>query len=252
MAEFPLGGTTTWDILQMAAAILVYGLIVNAFYQIISKRRMFASRRDISAEKDIHEAMARAKDSAAEAAELKFEADATGDKEIKEAVAAAKEEVREAVEIAAEDISRQASSSKRWLREVRSLVIFPLVGALFFVMLSANLVFIGAGRPPVEVFSLSMAILLAVRLAAYINEATSHDLAKLLPLALLGFFLVEGSFAGIKEGNAALLALKDEWKLILGFILFATIVEATLRITYLLVRWMQWNRWLTEKTARFR
>ncbi len=248
MAILPDG--VTWSVIQTALAVLVYALIVNGFYQVISKRRMFANKADVKAEEDIAAVMEEAKHSAEEVKEL-AKAD-IADPDAKAAVVDAAKDTREAVKVAESEIRRQVARGPIWIRELRALVLFPLVGFLFFILLSANLVFIGATRPPLEIFSLSMAILLAVRIAAYISEATSHDLAKMLPLALLGFYLVQGDFAGIQHGNEALLELRNQWRVVLQFLLLSTGVEVVLRVIFLIARRAQWNKWMKEKATRFK
>lgn len=239
-----------WDVIQTSLAVLVYALIVNAFYQVISKRRMFADKADVAAEAEIEKAMADAKESVAEIKAIAKEG--IDDEDSRAAAIAAAEESRQAVKTAEAEIKRQKVRGHLLVREFRALVLVPLVGFLFFLLLSANLVFLGAERPPLEIFSLSMAILLAVRLAAYINEPTSHDLAKMLPLALLGFYLIQGDFSGIRAGNEALLELREQWRTIGNFLLLFTLVELVLRASYLVGRATRWNAWVRNKAKRFR
>ncbi len=232
-----------WSVLQTSLAVLVYALIVNLFYDIISKRRMFVKQADVDAEKEIETKLQQAEDAEKENKELVARAK---DDEARQAAQDAAEESRAAAAEAMRDIRRQMAQGNVsiWFRELRALFIFPLVGFLFFILLSANLVFIGSQRPPLEIFSLSMAILLAVRIAAYISEPTAHDLAKMLPLALLGFYLINRTFAGIAEGNEALLEFINQWPLILRFLLLLTAVELVLRIIFLISRNLRWRKWL--------
>ncbi len=254
MAELFLEAGTMWSLLQVSLSLLVYALIVNLFYQVVSKRRMFASKRDVVAERVIDDAMSLAMDSAKEAEELSNELDVGDDPSAREQRQAAADDASREAEVATEqavsEIKRQVLARQIWVREMRALVLFPLVTSLFFLLLSANLIFIGADRPPIEVYTLALAIILAVRIAAYISEATSHDLAKLLPLALLGFYLVEGGFGGIKEGNDALWALRDELGTVVGFIAVITVVEVVLRISYLALKRLRWAAWLQRKAKR--
>lgn len=117
---------------------------------------------------------------------------------------------------------------------------FPLVSFGFFAMLSLALIFLSdASQDALPIFTLAMAILAAVRIAAYFNEAASHDLAKLLPLGLLGVFLVRFETTSLKTAFEQLLTVADHWQVLAVFFLLIVALEYTLRFVramYLLAR----------------
>jgi len=158
----------------------VYALVVNAFYQIISKRVMFAGKE--------------------ESGKIRLGGPGAG---------------------------------------FLYLLAFPMVSFAFFLLLSAALLYLGdfaESTGSVEnVFTLAMAIVLAVRVSAYFSEATSHDLAKMLPLGLLGVALVRADFTKtFGESLSAITGLLDEWRIVLVYFAIVVIAEYLLRSIYLL------------------
>ena len=85
------------------------------------------------------------------------------------------------------------------------------------------------------VLSTSFALIVAIRITSYYNEDLSKDLAKMLPFALLGIFLVDPSYFGL--GAEPQLTILDSIKEIpqlvtdgLQFIIFIILIEWILRI----------------------
>lgn len=158
------------------AAILVYALVVNTFYQIISRRVMFGGRR-------------------------------------------------------VGGVVRLQGPLHGFLR----LLAFPLVSFAFFLVLSMALLFMGDGQSPALTITLSMAVVLAVRVAAYVNESTSHDVAKMLPLGLLGVLLVRADAADFARSIRQLEGLVDEAALVGLYFGVVVVVEVVLRSIWLFV-----------------
>jgi len=153
-----------------ALGILVYGLVVNFYYQILSHRVMLGRKQG----------------------------------------------------------SRRVSTSGRTFLY---LLAFPFISFSFFLILSAALLFLAdEGHSPVAIFTTAMAILLAVRIAAYLSESTAHDLAKLLPLGLLGVILVRQDFETTwSESLGRLRSIWGALDVILFFLLVVVTVEYILR-----------------------
>ncbi len=163
-------GDQILGLLVLMAGILAYTLIVNEFYQRLSKRVMFAK-------KDEH--------------------------------------------------GNVRSGFLGWLSYI---FLFPVVSFAFFVLLSLALLFLSQeGQTALEVYTLSMAILAAVRVAAYFSEEASHDLAKLLPLGLLGVFLVRYEFEGITAAFDQLTKAVENLDLLLAFFVVVLVLEYSLR-----------------------
>lgn len=85
-----------------------------------------------------------------------------------------------------------------------------------------------------SVFLVSSSLIIAVRIAAYYNEELVKDLAKLLPFALLGIFLISPTFFSV---NGVMQRLSKNPNFIIQiavFVLVAIAVETTLSTLYLI------------------
>lgn len=114
-----------------------------------------------------------------------------------------------------------------WLSYV---TLFPFVSFAFFLLLSIALLFLSEeGQSALEVYTLSMAIVAAVRVAAYVSESASVDLAKLLPLGLLGVFLVRFEFTGLFAAFDQLTRALENLDVLLAFFVVVLVLEYSLR-----------------------
>ena len=76
------------------------------------------------------------------------------------------------------------------LYTVEYIIVFPLFVFFWFVIISF---FIGliSDRPFGHVLLVSMGLVAAARVTAYYNEDLSKDVAKMIPFALLGIFIID-------------------------------------------------------------
>ncbi len=259
MNEWPQGifvatfgqGLSAGSVVWTALLIGAYALLVNVFYQVLSKRIMFATRVERKTELELSEAM-----DAAEVAREEAEQAVTAAAEEKDPVveqaqvaAAAAVETEAAVAKAQAVIEEQAQWGWRSItRNSAYFALVPLVIFGFFLLLTGALVFLTSGQRDVaDVMALSMAVILAVRITAYLSEATSHDIAKMLPLALLGFFLVDGGFAGAQAGWAEIVGVGDQLVRALGFLTLIVAVEFSLRLVDFVARRIRRSRWVAKQ-----
>lgn len=110
------------------------------------------------------------------------------------------------------------------------LATFPLISFGFFLILAESLLFMAPRKDPLEVFTIAMAIVLAVRVCAYVSEHASEDLAKTLPLGLLGVFLVTDEVTSLGDSLQKMLRIQDHFETIALFFGIVVAVEFTLRI----------------------
>jgi len=71
---------------------------------------------------------------------------------------------------------------------------------------------------------------LAIRICSYYTEDLSRDVAKMLPFALLGIFLVSPSYFEISDIQAKINQLPDLVNIAVIYLIFLTLVEWILRI----------------------
>ena len=108
--------------------------------------------------------------------------------------------------------------------------LFPVVAVIFFVGFSLMLMFLTRNLEIESILSTSFAIILAIRITAYYSEDLSKDVAKMLPFALLGIFLVDPSYFKIEDVMARINSLPNFLVLCIQFIIFTIIVEWGLRL----------------------
>lgn len=111
------------------------------------------------------------------------------------------------------------------------IIIFPLFTFFWFLVLSLFIMFLSKDQPINIVFLFSMSIVATTRIASYYSEELAREIAKTLPLTLLGIFLVtEISYF---SPDSALLAIKSiplMWKTIVYYLFFIVALEIVLRI----------------------
>ncbi|HUR69380.1 MAG TPA: hypothetical protein VM370_09055 [Candidatus Thermoplasmatota archaeon] len=88
------------------------------------------------------------------------------------------------------------ASGKGWwgraLHAGETILTFPILSFCYFAVLAASLfVMAKPERATSDILLLSMAAVMGVRVTAHVSEGMSNDLAKLLPLGLLGVVLVD-------------------------------------------------------------
>ncbi|MFH1106303.1 MAG: hypothetical protein V1787_00250 [Candidatus Micrarchaeota archaeon] len=109
-------------------------------------------------------------------------------------------------------------------------VLFPAISFLWFAVLASSLFLISRTAELETVFVLAISVVIAVRALAYYKEEISVDLAKMLPLALLGVFIVEPTLYSREIIGARILQLLGAIPQFAAFIAIAIMLEWTLRI----------------------
>ena len=115
---------------------------------------------------------------------------------------------------------------------IKYLVIMPISIFFWFAILTCLLSFLTKNQPLESILLVSIALVSAVRITAYYNEDLSKDLAKMLPFALLGVFLIDVTYFNF---STSLNALKDVFNvipLLVYYLLFTVLLELALRIAY--------------------
>lgn len=110
--------------------------------------------------------------------------------------------------------------------------LYPFVAIIFFMGFS--LIFIALTQSDTygipEILSISFAVIIAIRICAYYTEDLSKDVAKMLPFAILGIFLVDNTFFEIKTVMNRINTLPDYINTIIQFLILIILVEWILRI----------------------
>ncbi len=118
---------------------------------------------------------------------------------------------------------------------IEYLIVFPFItffwfGILAFVMMALSKAEVGV------TLMISMALVAAIRISAYYNEDLSKDLAKMLPFALLGVFLVDISYFSYDNFISRVISIPSLWKQLVYYLAFVILLEFLLRIIYSIAR----------------
>jgi hypothetical protein len=114
---------------------------------------------------------------------------------------------------------------------IKYLMVFPFVAFAWFVILTVLLAFLAKEQPIDRILLVSIAVLSAIRITSYYNEDLSRDLAKMLPFALLGVFIIDLSYFSIPGSIGALQQVMTQWESIAYYLIFVMGLELVLRIT---------------------
>ena len=136
------------------------------------------------------------------------------------------------------DLSKYEESRFRWVRAflqvvmyvVKYLIVFPVFAFFWFAILTLILAFLSKEQSFTEILLMALATVSAIRVTSYYNEALSTDLAKILPFAVLGIFVVDTSFFSISDSLDTLLEAESYLENILYYLAFLILLEFALRI----------------------
>lgn len=116
------------------------------------------------------------------------------------------------------------------LYAIEYLLVFPLFVFLWFAVISALLMIMAKDQTTGGILLISIGLVSSVRITAYYREALSQDLAKMLPFALLGIFLVDISYFSWQSSLELLKQAPNFWKEIIYYLVFLIALEFVLRI----------------------
>ena len=123
-------------------------------------------------------------------------------------------------------LSRQ---NKRLIFIILYVVLTPTLIGFWALVLSAILVILNGGQQLSSVAELAVAVVGAIRITSYFSENLAQDLSKMLPFAVLGVFLADGSLdlSGLdllwEEGNDLVITF-------LTLVISLSILETSLRL----------------------
>ncbi len=113
---------------------------------------------------------------------------------------------------------------------IEYLMLFPIFTIFWFGILVVLLSFLAKEQTIDNILLVSVALIGTVRVTAYYNEDLSKDLAKMLPFALLGIFLVDISFFSFQGSMTLISQIPSFYKSIIYYFLFVVCLEFILRI----------------------
>jgi hypothetical protein len=117
---------------------------------------------------------------------------------------------------------------------LRYFFLFPFIAIAFFMGFSLMLIFLTRSYSIDQLLATSFAIIVAIRITSYYTEDLSKDVAKMLPFALLGIFLVDPTYFTIDLVGERFDQLPNFINIIVQFLFLIIIVEWVLRIVLMI------------------
>lgn len=141
------------------------------------------------------------------------------------------------------DLKRYNKTSFAFLKKIISVIfylieyilLFPIFVFFWFTIMVVLFSFLAKNQPVNNILLVSIAVVGAVRITAYYHEDLSKDLAKMLPFALLGIFLIDISYFKFSESLTVIQQIPSHWHTMLYYLLFIILLEFVLRISYTVV-----------------
>ena len=115
---------------------------------------------------------------------------------------------------------------------IRYVILFPAFAFFWFAVLTLVLAFLSDDRSLGSVLLISLATVSAIRVAAYYREDLARDLAKMLPLAVLSFFIISANSLDSIGSLAALREVNEHRETVFYYLLFLVALEFSLRLVF--------------------
>ena len=119
---------------------------------------------------------------------------------------------------------------------VRYVVLFPAFAFFWFAVLTLILVFLSEDQDLSNILLIAMATVSAIRVSAYYNEELSRDLAKILPFAVLGVFIIDSTFFDVQSSLDTLNEIYQHRETIAYYLIFLVALEFALRFVFVVLR----------------
>ena len=122
---------------------------------------------------------------------------------------------------------------------VEYVIILPFLVLFWFVIFSLFLLLLSKNQSAHQILLIAAAIIASTRIAAYISEDLSKDIAKIFPFTVLALFVLEPNFFNIESMFSKVNQIPGLFNNILIFIVFIFSVEFILRGIYSVVQLMR-------------
>ena len=136
------------------------------------------------------------------------------------------------------DLSKYEESRFQFVRSflhivmyvAKYIILFPVFAFFWFAVVTLILAFLAKDQSFSQVLLMGLATVGTIRVSAYVNEDLSRDLAKMLPFAVLGLFLINTSFFKIEDSLVILNESMTYTDNILYYLVFLIALEFSLRL----------------------
>lgn len=113
---------------------------------------------------------------------------------------------------------------------LKFIFLFPIITSFWFAVLSLMLFLLARTQATEVILLISITIISATRIAAYYKEELARELAKLIPLVLLGVFLVQPDFFSLNTFYLRVSQVPAFLENIIVFVLYIIALELVLKV----------------------
>ncbi len=127
--------------------------------------------------------------------------------------------------------AKKASRSMAYM--IQHVVFFPIIVIAWTGALVIILSLLSGEDETLQlenVLLVSVALISTIRVTAYVREDLSRDLAKMLPFAILGIYLVNKDYYSLEISGGVLHDLPDHWEVIVYYTVFVVVLELIMRL----------------------
>ena len=136
------------------------------------------------------------------------------------------------------DLSRHNQSRRPLLRKIisvifyvlESLMLFPILIFFWFLVMAGLLFLMNSDRSIEGILLAAMGVVAAIRVSSYYNATLATDVAKILPLALLGIMLIDSSLIGLSESTEGIREAAVQWETMIYYLIGVVVLEFALRM----------------------
>lgn len=136
-----------------------------------------------------------------------------------------------------------------FLRLIKYGIMFPIISFVWFLGFSALLFVIVQNQTLEQTTLVAIALITGARVLSYYREDAAQELAKTLPIVILGAALIEPNFFHFDQLYSRLLALPGLSITLLHFVVYLSGLEMVLRFL-LYVKLAIWNDPLSQSTRK--
>ncbi|KKW29268.1 MAG: hypothetical protein UY71_C0001G0078 [Parcubacteria group bacterium GW2011_GWB1_52_7] len=99
----------------------------------------------------------------------------------------------------------------------------------WFAVLTILLIFLSKNETIARIMISSISIIGSVRITSFYNEELAQELAKLVPLVLLGVYIVEASYFSFEKSLSFVAELPMHWKEFIYYLVIVVGIEFVMR-----------------------
>ena len=118
---------------------------------------------------------------------------------------------------------------------LKYLIALPIIVFLWFAGLTILLFFLSKTQTTAGILLISMGVIGAVRITAYYKEELAMELAKIMPLAVLGLFIADPTFFSLDLFWQRVYDARTLGSGLMNYLIFAVLLEFYLRISNVVI-----------------